>query len=276
MSNYMSSRTHFPVDVSGGSYQHLSPRGCETILILQRSDFFSFPDFHTLYCLPVVSKMSWSQRPFRVPWVGTKSARLLFPVRVMLGEAINGLAPGLSGGRGWGIKPNSFLMKLWSNVPDNEMWNASITVPVCTLQKRSESCSERLPSDALYWLVFCFSFEGHIGSYDNKKLQAWVTSPCSPPDPFLYPVLPVEIPGRTACLVHSEINPFCVWLLPFRLRLTQHFSGIMLLSILQRFRCSCSVTIWTSTVYSSSPDTYHFYDNCWFYWFSSLLASKLY
>lgn len=220
--------------------------------------------------------MSWSQRPFRVPWVGTRSARLQFPVRVMLGEAINGLAPGLSGGWGWGIKPNSFPIKLWSNVPDNEIWNAFITVPACTLQKRSESCSEGLLSDVLYWLAFCFSFEGYIGSYDNKKLVDVSHQPLQPPEPFLCPVLPTEIPGRTACLVHSGINAFCVWLLPFRLRPKQHFSGIKFLSILQRFRRCCSVPIWPSTLYSSSPDPYCFYDNCWFYWFSSPLVSKLY
>lgn len=198
LSNYMLSRPHLPEDVSGGSYQHPSPRGCETILILQRRDFLSFPDFHTLYCLRLVSRMSWSQRPFRVSWVGTRSARLLFPVRVMLGEAISGLAPGLSGGWGRGMKTNSFPIKLWSNVPDNEMWNALITVPACTLQKRSESCSEGLLSDALYWLVFCFSFEGYMGRYDNKKLVGLSHQPLQPPEPFFMPCSPHWDPRKNS------------------------------------------------------------------------------
>lgn len=63
-----------------------------------------------------------------------------------------------------------FPSKAVVNVPDTEMWNALTTVPACTLKRETRAALSSLLSDALYWLVFCFSFEGCMGSCNIHSL----------------------------------------------------------------------------------------------------------
>lgn len=63
-------------------------------------------------------------------------------------------------------------IKLWSNVLFTEMWNALLTVPECTLQKKTlvpwVPCNS--VSDELYWLAFCFLIWRVYKSHDTNKL----------------------------------------------------------------------------------------------------------
>lgn len=98
---------------------------------------------------------------------------------------------------------NSFSVKLWSNVPNTEMWNVLLTVLACTLLKSKQ----RFPgfpvilSDELYWPLFCFFIWGYIRSCDTINLLAEVICLIALLTQLLFllfctPVLPLGIPVR--------------------------------------------------------------------------------